>query len=118
MEIDEPTPAERAWTTGELLRHRSVVSAMIALLVSATGAIALTVALGVQVYDITGNKLDLGWLGLAEFLPTAVLVLVTGTVADRYDRRVVMAVGLAVEALVVGWFTLIARGHPTSVLPI
>ncbi len=106
------------WTTGELLRHRAVSASIGAMFISATGAIALAVALGVQVYDITGNKLDLGWLGLAEFLPSALLVLVTGTVADHFDRRVVMAVGLVVEALVVVWLAVIARGHPTSVFPI
>ena len=39
--------------------------------------------LGKQVYDITGRELDIGLLGLAEFLPAALLVLVTGSVADR-----------------------------------
>jgi MFS family permease len=75
-------------------------------------------ALGKQVYDLTGSELDLGLLGLAEFLPTALLVLVTGSVADRVDRRVVAGAGLAGEALCslgLAWYT--ATG-PTSLGPI
>ena len=45
--------------------------------------------LGKHIYDITGRELDIGWLGLAEFLPIALLVFVTGSVADRYNRRLV-----------------------------
>ncbi len=58
-----------------------------------------TVAVGWQVYDITRNPLDLGFVGLSQFAPALLLVLVTGTVADRYRRRTVMAVCLAIEAL-------------------
>ena len=58
-----------------------------------------TVAVGWQVYDITRNPLDLGFVGLSQFLPALLLVLVTGAVADRYRRRTIMAICLAVEAL-------------------
>ena len=40
-----------------------------------------------QVFDITGDELDIGLLGLAQFLPAILLVLVSGWVADRFDRR-------------------------------
>ncbi len=58
-----------------------------------------TVAVGWQVYDITRNPLDLGFVGLSQFLPALLLVLVTGAAADRFRRRTIMAVCLAVEAL-------------------
>jgi MFS family permease len=58
-----------------------------------------TVAVGWQVYDLTRDPLDLGLVGLSQFLPALMLVLVTGAVADRYRRRTIMAVCLAVEAL-------------------
>ena len=45
---------------------------------------AQLVALGLLVFDITGRELDLGLLGLAEFLPIFLLSPFTGTVADRY----------------------------------
>ena len=44
-------------------------------------------ALGKHIFDITDSELDIGWLGLAEFMPAVLLVLVTGTVADRLNRK-------------------------------
>ena len=58
-----------------------------------------TVAVGWQVYDLTRDPLDLGLVGLSQFLPALLLVLVTGAVADRYRRRTIMAICLAAEAL-------------------
>ncbi len=46
-----------------------------------------SVAVGWQVYEITKRPLDLGLVGLAQFLPGFLLFLVTGHVADRFDRR-------------------------------
>jgi MFS family permease len=57
------------------------------------------VAIGWQVYDMTQRPLDLGLVGLAQFLPALCLTLITGHVADRYDRRRVLSVCTFVEAL-------------------
>lgn len=57
------------------------------------------VAIAWQVYDMTQRPLDLGFVGLAQFLPALCLTLVTGHVADRYDRRRVLALCTFVEAL-------------------
>jgi MFS family permease len=46
-----------------------------------------SVAVGWQVYEITKRPLDLGLVGLAQFLPGVLLFLVSGHMADRYDRR-------------------------------
>jgi MFS family permease len=46
-----------------------------------------SVAVGWQVYEITKRPLDLGLVGLAQFLPGILLFLVTGHLADRFDRR-------------------------------
>src|SRR5258708_33106672 len=46
-----------------------------------------SVAVGWQMYEITRRPLDLGLIGLAQFLPGMVLFLVSGHVADRFDRR-------------------------------
>jgi MFS family permease len=56
------------------------------------------VAVGWQLYSLTGSALDLGLVGLAQFVPTAVLTLVVGQVADRYDRRRVVVVCHVAEA--------------------
>src|SRR5690606_36893587 len=46
----------------------------------------IAVAVGWQIYDLTRDPLDLGVLGLVQFLPLLLLVPVTGSVADRYGR--------------------------------
>ena len=56
-------------------------------------------ALGKQLYDITDSELALGLLGLVEFLPALVLLPLTGSAADRFDRRRVAAIALGVEVL-------------------
>ena len=58
-----------------------------------------TVAVGWQVYDLTRDPLDLGLVGLSQFLPALALVLVTGAVADRFRRRTIMAVCTVIEGL-------------------
>lgn len=58
-----------------------------------------SVAVGWQVYDITKRPLDLGLVGLAQFLPGIFLFLVSGHVADRFDRRHLLLVCYAGFAL-------------------
>jgi len=59
----------------------------------------LAVAVGWQVYTLTGSALDLGFIGLAQFAPSFFLVLVVGQVADRFDRRRVLQGCMVAEAL-------------------
>ncbi len=69
----------------------------------------LGVAVGWQVYALTHDPLDLGFVGLAQFLPFVLLVLPAGHVADRADRRKVLAgayFAQGVCAAVLLWFTL------------
>lgn len=58
----------------------------------------LSVSVGWQIYDQTRDPFLLGLVGLVQFIPAPLLVLVTGSVADRYNRRVIMAICMAVEA--------------------
>jgi len=58
-----------------------------------------SVAVGWQIYDITGNVRDLGLIGLAQFLPFVALVLPAGQVADRFDRRRIITLCYAIEVL-------------------
>ncbi len=59
----------------------------------------IAVAVGWQVYDLTRDPFDLGVLGLVQFLPLLLLVFVTGSVADRYGRRLVMSLSIALQVL-------------------
>jgi MFS family permease len=70
----------------------------IALIASGFAVQIQTVAVGWQVYDLTRDPLDLGLVGLSQFLPALLLVLVTGAVSDRFQRRTVMSICLAAEA--------------------
>src|SRR5689334_3508529 len=57
------------------------------------------VAIGWQVYDLTGSAFDLGMVGLVQFLPTALLVFVAGHAADRFERKRVVQLCQVAEAL-------------------
>lgn len=59
----------------------------------------LSVGVGWQMYALTGRALDLGLVGLAQFLPSFLLVLVVGHVADRFDRRRTLQASVIVQAL-------------------
>ena len=63
-----------------------------------SGQIA-AVAVGWQIYDLTGSAFDLGMVGLVQFLPTALLVFAAGHAVDRYERKRVVQICLIVEAL-------------------
>ena len=58
-----------------------------------------SVAVGWQVYEITGSLFDLGLIGLAQFAPFLVLILLAGHTADRYNRRGIIALCLATQLL-------------------
>jgi MFS family permease len=58
-----------------------------------------TVAVGWQLYALTGSALDLGLVGLVQFVPVVGLTLVVGAVADRHDRRRVVVACHAAQAL-------------------
>jgi MFS family permease len=75
-------------------------------------------AVGFLVYAITKSELSLGLVGLAEFIPNLVLAPVVGTVADRFDRRIVGALAVVVEAACCVALALYAGTDPTSALPI
>ncbi|MEB0010136.1 MFS transporter [Glaciimonas sp. GNP009] len=57
------------------------------------------VAVGWQVYQMTGSAFDLGIVGLVQFLPALFLALVVGHVADRYDRRQIARICLFIEGI-------------------
>jgi MFS family permease len=73
------------------------------------------VAIGWQVYELTHRPLDLGLIGLAQFLPVAGLSIVGGQVADRFDRRRIILLCQSVIVLCLGTlFVLSSRGSLTT----
>ncbi|HMI89690.1 MAG TPA: MFS transporter [Polyangiaceae bacterium] len=73
-------------------RHRDFRLALAGSVASVIAMQMQGVAIGWQVYDLTHRPLDLGFVGLAQFLPAIVLSLVAGQTADRFDRRGIMRV--------------------------
>lgn len=63
------------------------------------GYAAQSVAVAWQVYSITHRALDLGYTGLAQFLPGLLFLLPAGHVADRFDRRVIILVCYGLQTL-------------------
>ena len=79
--------------------------------VALTGAYQmLSVAIAWQMYAITGSAFDLGLVGLLQFLPRMALVLVAGSVVDRFERRDVVAVSMALQAIAAGVLVAAAQG--------
>jgi MFS family permease len=74
-----------------------------------------SVAVGWQVYEITKRPVDLGLVGLAQFLPGILLFLVSGHVADRYDRRRLIIICYVGFALCCGLLLLTAIRDVRSV---
>ena len=82
-----------------LLKHPSFLLFVLSRSFSRFSGQIAAVAVGWQIYDLTGSAFDLGMIGLVQFLPTALLVFVAGHAVDRYERRRVVQICLIVEAL-------------------
>jgi MFS family permease len=82
-------------TSGEvpsILRHRPFVLFWTSRVLSTLCMQMLAVAVGWQLYALTGRALDLGLVGLVQFIPVLVLTLPAGWLADRGDRRLIVAI--------------------------
>ena len=109
--LDRPT----GWTA---FRHRDFALFFAIRILSASAAQMQAVAVGWLIYDVTHSALALGLIGLASFLPAVGLALVTGHVADRYDRRGILVRLLPLTALArPGWSPCVWHGMP-AVWPI
>ncbi len=73
--------------------------------------------LGWQVYELTGDPLSLGLVGLAEAVPFLALTLVGGWAADRFDRRAIALASLAAVAASGAWLLVLSLGAPRGALP-
>src|SRR5215469_12098313 len=73
------------------------------------GAEAQSVAVAWQVYSITHRALDLGYTGLALFLPGLFFLLPAGHVADRFDRRQVILLCYSLQVICTATLVLLAH---------
>jgi MFS family permease len=96
-----------------LRQHRPFLAFWLARVFATSGFQMLTVAIGWQMYALTGDVLDLGLVGLVEFLPKVLFILLTGHVADRFDRRKVAAICQAAQGVVA--LTLLIGSHAEAI---
>ncbi|OFW73054.1 MAG: hypothetical protein A2Y55_09085 [Actinobacteria bacterium RBG_16_68_12] len=89
-----------ARASGSAFRHRDFALFWVALVTTGFAMAMASVAIGWQVYSVRENPLDLGLIGLAEFLPLLLLALPAGHVADRFPRRRIYALMVIVDVAV------------------
>jgi MFS family permease len=100
---------------GNLLAHRSFPFYLGARSFSEYSYQIATVAVGWQIYELTGSAFNLGMVGLVQFIPSALLVFAAGHAADRYDRKRVAQICQITDGLIsavlawgtfAGWLTV------------
>lgn len=94
MTAEQTSPDQRY----AAFRHRPFLSYWAARFLTTFATMIVSVAVGWQVYDLTRDPFDLGIVGIVQFLPSLLLVLVTGVVADRFGRRLIMTLSSLIEA--------------------
>jgi MFS family permease len=95
LTISSPLPAG----SSALFQHKSFLLFLLSRSFSRFSSQIASVAVGWQIYDLTGSAFALGMVGLVQFLPTLLLVFVAGDTADRYERKRVAQACLLAEAL-------------------
>lgn len=99
--------------------HRPFVSYWAARFLTTFAAQIVSVAVGWQMYDLTRDPFDLGLVGIVQFLPALLLVVVTGVVSDRFGRRMVMGLAVLLEVLcALAMLALTLHGGLVTPLPI
>lgn len=104
-----------------LLENKALLLFLAARSCSALAAQMLAVAVGWQIYALTGSAFYLGLVGLAQFLPLFLLTLVVGQVADRYNRRSVVRICQFIEGagtLLLAWGSFHGWLNKESILAI
>lgn len=101
-----------------LSRNRDFLLVITSRFFNVLGTQILTVAVGWQVYQMTRNPLDLGWVGLSQFAPVFALFLLAGLTADRVDRRTILAACNTVHGTAAVLLLIYTISHMTLVWPI
>jgi MFS family permease len=114
--MEKPSPQPRrgleAFASRDFRRYQLARVAVI------LGAEAQSVAVAWQVYSITHRAIDLGYTGLALFLPGLIFLLPAGHVADRFDRRYVIMTCYALQCICTAALVVLARNNSQSILAI
>jgi MFS family permease len=93
----KPAPDHDAYAA---FRHRSFRAYMLGSLAMQIGTAGQGLAMGWEVYQRTGQAISLAWVGLIQAIPMLFLTLPAGVLADRFDRRRVISIGLVGASVV------------------
>ncbi|MDR3447201.1 MULTISPECIES: MFS transporter [unclassified Dyella] len=104
-----PSPAQAS--ADSLRSHPAFVQFWFARICSSFGFQMLSVAVGWQIYAVTGRALDLGLIGLVQFFPSVMLALPAGHVADQFERRRIVMFGQIVDMLAIAVLAAITLMH-------
>lgn len=112
MSGPSPVSAAAAFLSRDFRRYQ------LARIMVVIGAEAQALAVAWQVYLITHRAIDLGYTGLALFLPGLLFMLPSGHVADRFDRRVVILICYSLQVFCTTTLFFFAYHHINRILPI
>jgi MFS family permease len=94
-----------------VLRNRNLLLCLIARFFASFGSQMVEVAVGYEIYERTGSKLLLGYVGLTQFLPMLAMTLPAGHVADTRERRKVIMAMQSAQALASLGLVFISHEH-------
>jgi len=112
------TPGSSSDRRYAAFRHKAFVRFWAARFLATFATQIVSVAVGWQVYDLTRDPLDLGLVGIIQFLPSLLLVLVTGAASDRFGRRLIMGITMGIETICALTLLLLTLRGLTGVGPI
>lgn len=104
--------------TRNVLRNPNVLRFISARFLATLAAQIQIVAVGWQMYDITGDPLDLGLIGLSQFIPFVTLILPAGHAADHYNRARIVTSCYLTNAVCALLLLLITLRGVQSVWPV
>ena len=106
MSGDEKAPSDAKTPIGKfaVFGYPAFTLLLLSRMIGVFGNQMIHVGVGWMIYDMTEDPLNLAFVGLAQFMPALVLALFTGHVADRYDRRRVVAASYTVQGICAGLF--------------
>ena len=99
------------------LREKDFALLWVASLTMGLGSQMAAVAVGWQVFSIRHSAFDLGLIGLAGFVPLPLLALPAGHLADRLPRRLIFAVAVGIDMIVMALLLLVTRSGATKLWP-
>jgi MFS family permease len=102
----------------EAFAYRDFTRYQLARVAAILGAEAQSVAVAWQVYSITHRAIDLGYTGLALFLPALLFLLPAGHVADRFDRRRVLLTCYSLQVFCTAALAVLAWKNAQSIMAI